>query len=376
MPLPASSSPRFLSVVGARPNLVKMAAGVAELRRRMPDARHVVVHTGQHYDPLLSDVFIGELGIPPRDHALNVGSGSHAVQTARVLERLEPVLVAEAPDLVFVPGDVNSTLTAARATAIAWDPSRARRVRPQEFRPDDARGDQPRRPRPTLRDSPLHSDEADDNLRAEGIRDERLYLVGNTIIDTLVAMEPRFRSLDAAAALGVRHGEFLLVTLHRPALVDGDLLGPAIDALGAGARASRALSLPSADTQGARRARDPGRRSPARAARLPRVPLSRLRGGGRAHGLPRGAGGDDVPRRPMLHAARKHRAAGHDQAGDESAARARAGVDPGLPALLATRGPAPVEPPPLWDGRAAERVVERVVDVIERIGNGDSVASR
>ena len=103
---------RVAYVVGARPNFVKMAPVISELRRRLPDGRHALIHTGQHYDRLMSDIFLEELGVPPPDYMLGVGSASHAVQTARVMERIEPVLEEEHPDLVIVPGDVNSTLAA------------------------------------------------------------------------------------------------------------------------------------------------------------------------------------------------------------------------------------------------------------------------
>src|ERR1700730_19224332 len=104
--------PAFVYVVGARPNFVKMAPVISDLRRRLPDARHVLIHTGQHYDRLMSEIFLEELGVPPPDHMLGVASASHAVQTARVMESIEPVLEAERPDLIIVPGDVNSTLAA------------------------------------------------------------------------------------------------------------------------------------------------------------------------------------------------------------------------------------------------------------------------
>src|ERR1700761_4073401 len=104
---------RILYVVGPRPNFVKTAPVTAAMRARVPDGRHAIVHTGQHYDRLMSEVFLEELGVPAPDHMLEVGSGSHAAQTARTMERLEPVLLAEKPDLVVVPGDVNSTLAAA-----------------------------------------------------------------------------------------------------------------------------------------------------------------------------------------------------------------------------------------------------------------------
>jgi UDP-N-acetylglucosamine 2-epimerase (non-hydrolysing) len=227
---------RTLSVVGARPNFVKTAPVIAQLRRRLPDDRHVLVHTGQHYDRMMSDIFLEELGVPEPDHMLGVGSGSHAVQTARVMERVEPVLEAERPDLVIVPGDVNSTLAVTLvATKMqipvahlesglrSYDrsmPEEINRIVADEF--SDVLF--------------LHSEEAIDNLRREGIEDERMHFVGNTMIDSLVAVEPRLRDAGTAARLGVRAGEYLLVTLHRPALVDGPLLPDVLAELGAIAR--------------------------------------------------------------------------------------------------------------------------------------------
>ena len=108
---------RILYVVGARPNFVKMAPVVREMRHRAPGIEHVIVHTGQHYDVEMSDIFFDELGLPKPDHLLGVGSGTHGVQTARALERLEAVLEELRPDAVVVPGDVNSTLAAALAAA-------------------------------------------------------------------------------------------------------------------------------------------------------------------------------------------------------------------------------------------------------------------
>ena len=86
---------RILYVVGTRPNFVKTAPVIGALRARLPDGRHAIVHTGQHYDRLMSEVFLEELGVPAPDHMLEVGSGSHAAQTARTMERLEPVLLEE-----------------------------------------------------------------------------------------------------------------------------------------------------------------------------------------------------------------------------------------------------------------------------------------
>src|SRR3954462_9518967 len=104
---------RVLHVLGTRPNFVKMAPVIAALREEFGAEANRIVHTGQHYDRAMSEVFFEELGVPEPDHLLGVGSGSHAEQTARVLERLEPVLRETEPDLVLIPGDVNSTLAAA-----------------------------------------------------------------------------------------------------------------------------------------------------------------------------------------------------------------------------------------------------------------------
>jgi UDP-N-acetylglucosamine 2-epimerase (non-hydrolysing) len=222
---------RLLYVVGTRPNFVKMAPVIATLRSRLPDARHAIVHTGQHYDRMMSEVFLEELGVPEPDHMLGVGSGTHAQQTARVIERLEPVLEQESPELVVVPGDVNSTLAASIAAAQARIPlahveSGLRsfdRTMPEEIN---------REVTDQLSDLLfLHSDEAAENLRAEGISDERMHMVGNTMIDTLVSLEPRFRAAGAASTLGLEPGSYLLVTLHRPALVDGPLLASAMERL-------------------------------------------------------------------------------------------------------------------------------------------------
>jgi UDP-N-acetylglucosamine 2-epimerase (non-hydrolysing) len=222
---------RVVCVVGTRPNIVKMAPVIAALRRRFPEWRVATVHTGQHYDRLMSDVFLEELDMPDPDHVLGVGSGTHAEQIARVLERFQPVLAEEEPDLVLVPGDVNSTLGAAlcaekMGAAVGHVESGLRsfdRSMPEE----------------TNRIATdhlsalcfLHSDEAIENLRAEGVGEERMKFVGNTMIDSLVALEGPIRERSAAASLGLEPGSYVLVTLHRPALVDGPLLAEAMEAL-------------------------------------------------------------------------------------------------------------------------------------------------
>lgn len=219
-------------IIGARPNVVKMAPVISALGKRLPGERHVIVHTGQHYDREMSEVFFEELNVPKPTYLLGVGSASHAVQTAHVMERLEPVLEKEQPDLVIVSGDVNSTLAAALTTVklgipLAHVESGLRsfdRTMPEET--NRVVTDQ-------LSDYLfVHCDEAIENLRAERIAEDRIHFVGNTMIDSLVAVEPRFRELATAGRLGVKPGEYLLVTLHRPNLVDGPLLPIVMKRLG------------------------------------------------------------------------------------------------------------------------------------------------
>src|SRR4051812_30563581 len=224
---------RTLSVVGTRPNFVKMAPVVARLRSADPEGHHALVHTGQHYDPIMSDVFFEELGVPRPGHLLDVGSGSHAAQTARVMERIEPVIEGEQPDVVLVPGDVNSTLGAALVAAklgvpIAHVESGLRsfdRTMPEEIN------------RLLVDDLSqflfVHSAEAVENLRDEGIGDDRIHVVGNTMIDSLAAMLPMLRPEQVLSEIGVEAGEYLLVTLHRPGLVDGPVLLDVIERLNA-----------------------------------------------------------------------------------------------------------------------------------------------
>jgi UDP-N-acetylglucosamine 2-epimerase (non-hydrolysing) len=169
-------------------------------------------------------VFLGQLGIPEPDHLLGIGSGTHAQQTARVMERLEPILEAERPDLTIVPGDVNSTLAASLVAVKLGIPTAHLEAGLRSFdrsMPEEINrivADQ-------FADILLaHSEEALVNLDREGIDAARVHLVGNTMIDTLVACQTRFRGLHVAESVGLAPREYVLVTLHRPSLVDGPLL--------------------------------------------------------------------------------------------------------------------------------------------------------
>ncbi len=222
----------LLSVVGARPNFMKLAP-VARAAARRPSVRHVIVHTGQHYDAEMSDTFFAELGIPRPDHNLDVGSGSHAAQTALIMQRFEPVLLGARPDAVLVYGDVNSTVAAALVAAklgikVAHVEAGLRSrdwTMPEEIN---------RVVTDRLADWLLiPSRDAAANLRAEGVPADRVHLVGNVMIDSLVTSLPKAREVRAPERLGVAGRPYVLVTLHRPNNVDAPAtLRELLDTLG------------------------------------------------------------------------------------------------------------------------------------------------
>src|SRR6266581_1643209 len=210
---------RILSVVGARPNFMKLAPVDRELAKR-PGVEHVIVHTGQHYDPEMSAAFFEELWIPAPDHHLGVGSGSHAAQTAAVMQRLEPVLTRAQPDLVLVYGDVNSTLAAALVAA-----KLGLRVGHVEAGLRSGDWTMPEEIDRVVTDrlSDLlftPSCDALENLRREGCPEDRIHFVGNVMIDSLVWALPAARHLDEPRRRGVSPGGYVVVTLHRPSNVD------------------------------------------------------------------------------------------------------------------------------------------------------------
>jgi UDP-N-acetylglucosamine 2-epimerase (non-hydrolysing) len=206
---------KVLHVVGARPNFMKAAPVIAALSQR-PGLAQTLVHTGQHYDANMSDIFFRQLGMPPPDVNLEVGSGSHAAQTAQIMLRFEEVVLERRPDVVLVYGDVNSTLAAALVAAklgikVGHVEAGLRsfdRTMPEEINRllTDQIADLLFTPSP----------DGDANLRREGVPPARIRPVGNCMIDTLVrllpqAVRPAIEGLDS---------RFLLVTLHRPPNVD------------------------------------------------------------------------------------------------------------------------------------------------------------
>jgi UDP-N-acetylglucosamine 2-epimerase (non-hydrolysing) len=207
----------ILHVVGARPNLMKVAPVLGALRH-YSKIKQTMIHTGQHYDTNMSDVFFQQLDIPAPDANLGVGSGSHARQTADIMTRFEPVVVERKPDMVLVYGDVNSTVAAALVCAKLLIPVghveaglRSRdRTMPEEINRlvTDQLAD--------LLFTP--SADGDENLEREGIPSGKIHRVGNVMIDSLVRLLP-------AAVEKQQNGlpdRYVLVTLHRPANVDDD----------------------------------------------------------------------------------------------------------------------------------------------------------
>jgi len=210
---------KVLHVVGARPNFMKLAP-CARALAAYDGIDQRVIHTGQHYDDAMSDAFFRDLGIPAPDTNLGVGSGSHAAQTARIMERFERVALAERPDWVVVYGDVNSTAAAAMVCAKLLVPLAHVEAGLRSFdrsMPEEIN----RLVTDRLADLLLTpSRDANANLRREGVEPGRIRFVGNVMIDTLLHALPRARATRFRERLGLREGEYALVTLHRPSNVD------------------------------------------------------------------------------------------------------------------------------------------------------------
>ncbi len=222
---------KILNVVGARPNFIKIAP-LMEQMRRAPGIDPVLVHTGQHYDFTMSRAFFEDLDIPEPDHYLEVGSGTHAEQTARVMLAFEQVLAQEGPELVVVVGDVNSTLACALVATKLLVPVAHVEAGLRSFdrtMPEEVN----RKLTDHLADLLFTtSEDANENLRAEGIPAERIHFVGNVMIDTLRKYEAAAGARRAAAAFGLRPREYAALTLHRPSNVDDpEVFSRILDAL-------------------------------------------------------------------------------------------------------------------------------------------------
>jgi UDP-N-acetylglucosamine 2-epimerase (non-hydrolysing) len=210
---------KLICVAGARPNFMKLAPLLHALREN-PAFQFILVHTGQHYDEKMSGRFFVDLAIPAPDFNLEVGSGTHAQQTAEIMKRFEPVAMGEAPDAVVVVGDVNSTAACALVAAKLQIPVVHVEAGLRSFdrgMPEEIN----RIVTDALTDVFLVTEESGrKNLLVEGVCAEKIHIVGNLMIDSLRRHAESARSSDILQRLGGCAGEFGLVTLHRPANVD------------------------------------------------------------------------------------------------------------------------------------------------------------
>ena len=220
-----SNGVKIISVVGARPNFMKMAPIHKQFERLSPinaqqQVKHLICHTGQHYDEKMSKVFFNDLDIPKPDFYLGAGSGSHAEQTAKVMLGFEKVLTREKPDLVIVYGDVNSTVACSIVTAkmginIAHVESGLRsfdRTMPEEIN---------RIVTDHLSNFLFVTEKSGiENLRREGISEDKIFFVGNTMIDSLIRYLPKAELSDILEKNDLQPCNYILVTLHRPSNVD------------------------------------------------------------------------------------------------------------------------------------------------------------
>ncbi len=228
---------KIISVVGARPNFMKIAPIHKELVKQSAisgqhSLRHLICHTGQHYDEKMSRIFFEDLELPKPDIYLGAGSGSHAEQTAKIMVEFEKVLLTEMPDLVIVVGDVNSTIACSLVAAklgikIAHVEAGLRsfdRTMPEEI--NRLLTDQ-------LADYLFVTEKSGlDNLRREGIPEEKIFFTGNVMIDSLVHYLPKADKSNITEYFGLSPLDFVLVTLHRPSNVDSpDNVGKIISLL-------------------------------------------------------------------------------------------------------------------------------------------------
>ena len=211
---------QIILLAGARPNYMKVFPIWKELRRRGSTLTPALVHTGQHYDPIMSDVFFKDFGMPQPDHFLGVGSGPHAAQTAKVMIALEELFMSAKPAGLVVVGDVNSTAAGALVAAKMGIPvahveaglRSGDRTMPEEINRlvTDAISDVLLTP----------SRDADENLLKENVPASKIHFVGNVMIDSLVQLLPKAAESKILETLGVTRGKYVAVTLHRPSNVD------------------------------------------------------------------------------------------------------------------------------------------------------------
>ncbi len=220
-----SKKKKIISVVGARPNFMKLAPIELELARYKNLFTHLIVHTGQHYDHKLSKVFFKDLNLPEPDIFLGAGSGSHAEQTARIMAEFEKVVLKEKPDLVIVFGDVNSTIACALVCSKIHHNGGTIPIAHVEAGLRSFDMTMPEEINRIVTDSLsdmlfITEKEGVINLRKEGVSRTKIHLVGDTMIDSLVCFRKKFRSSGVLNRLKLIKGKYILATIHRPVNVD------------------------------------------------------------------------------------------------------------------------------------------------------------
>jgi len=211
---------KIISVVGARPNFIKIAPLHRAFLKYGHSIDHIICHTGQHFDKKMSEIFFNQLELPEPEFNLGISGGSHAQQTARIMIAFEEILVSEKPDLVIVPGDVNSTLACSLVASkagvkLAHIESGLRsfnRHMPEEIN---------RIVTDTLADFLFVSEPSGiENLKKEGIQKEKIFFVGNIMIDSLIKFMDKIEMVNAHSYYNLNKKEYVLVTFHRPSNVD------------------------------------------------------------------------------------------------------------------------------------------------------------
>ena len=222
---------KIISIAGARPNFMKIAP-LMEAFGAADGIESILVHTGQHYDRKMSELFFDQLGIPKPNVNLGVGSASHAVQTAAIMQAFEPIVIEQKPDLVLVVGDVNSTIACGmvavklgvRLAHVEAGLRSGDRTMPEEIN---------RILTDSISDLLFCTEKSGvENLRGEGVAEEKIFMVGNVMIDTLLKNRQKAQASAVLDELGLADGKYAALTLHRPGNVDDPkIMGGILDAI-------------------------------------------------------------------------------------------------------------------------------------------------
>ncbi len=219
---------KIISVVGARPNFIKLAPVHRELSKYKKQITHIVVHTGQHYDYELSRIFFKDLSLPEPDIYLGIGSSSHSDQTARIMQKFEKIVMKEKPDLVIVFGDVNSTLACSIVCSkiqynISTLPVAHIESGLRSF--DTAMPEEINRLVTDSLSTMLFVTEkaGRDNLIREGVHRKKIFLTGDTMIDTIIQHRVKFRNSLVLKKYNMKKAQYILVTIHRPVNTDKEV---------------------------------------------------------------------------------------------------------------------------------------------------------